>query len=1148
MSFGLKKFLVLTVFLWTSALAAQEAQSPLAGGKLRLASAGAVPDRYIVVLKEDRTDKRGRSLLTARSLAERERLITDLAVTHKAKVGRIWLRALPGFSARLTLDEARKLAADPRVLFVEQVAKAELSPAYTECTVSPHDAALGASVSGSNQLITCNDPTLSSCQDNWGLDRIDQANLGGGSPPALSGTYLLPSAGATVHAYLMDTGITLDHQEYLNASSQTRIGNGVNVAVDVLDPGTADLTDAVGNSHGTHTSAILGGVQYGVAKNVILHPVRITHGSTFDIDRIIDGIDWILENHPAGQPGVANLSANAASSNAFLNSTALALAARRLIQGGVTLVNSAGNHAEPVEEYAMLGGSFPSQVLVVGASTRLDKRWILPSGCTFNYCASNYGAGVDLFAPGERILSASNKPDDRACFLTGTSMAAPHATGTAAVLLAEFPNASPGTVEKALKRVAALNKLDASTLSGSPNRLLQILFPTSGQPVAGDLLFDTLVNTSLVLSTSELTGAGIDWGNGSLTFVSATQPAHGTVSVAGGTVTYAPTSAYTGADSFTYTVRTSGFVNDTGTIEIQVGGTALPPIAVSDGFAVKPGQAVTSTTSGLLTNDLNPSGGSLAFHRFLSLPAHGVLTEASGSWTYTPDTGFLGLDRFTYRVKNSSGLVDVGTVDVRVGDEFDDDLLRERFDDFNSVRDPGDPLNGVAVQAGSGTWSASSSAGFGTGILTNLQTVGFMGGLPFQPGSHTSSRSARLAAVIDSTATGWTGFGFSSSATGGYWSDGQVWIYLRPSGRLYVAANGTTHYLYDSVSAAPGFVSGWNYLELEYDWVDKTVRAWINGTALPIAVSDLDDLGFAPNIQYVGVHAHPGAGGYPSTQEVGIDDFHLTLFDLSTHLAQPENVNATYDTHNDKIRVTWDAVSGATLYKVYRLKPSSAAPKAGDADLLPQQVMGTTFDDHTVLPDTHYYYWVQAVNSAGQSPYSSATLGQRDTVTGQTSQTFTVNADATVKQDQPTTNFGSETSLGIRHTATGFGRFTFIRFDLSALGSSTRESATLEVRLVSPPDPGITIYKVSNMTWNESTVTWNNWGAGVTAVPLWKSWSLVNPTSGSGRLELDVTDAVDANGIVTIGIATDFDQAGIDLVSRENGAAAYHARLKVYYH
>ena len=84
---------------------------------------------------------------------------------------------------------------------------------------------------------------------------------------------------------------------------------------------------------------------------------------------------------------------------------------------------------------------------------------------------SNYGTAVDLFAPGESIVSAAIANDTAVTTMSGTSMASAHVSGAAALLVGNFPNAAPADVHSALIAAASTGVLTAVG-TGSPNRLL----------------------------------------------------------------------------------------------------------------------------------------------------------------------------------------------------------------------------------------------------------------------------------------------------------------------------------------------------------------------------------------------------------------------------------------------------------------------------------------------------------------------------------------------------------------------------------------------------------------------------------------------------------------------------------------------------
>lgn len=133
-------------------------------------------------------------------------------------------------------------------------------------------------------------------------------------------------------------------------------------------------------------------------------------------------------------------------------------------------------------------------------------------------------------------------------------------------------------------------------------------------------------------------------------------PAHGTAVVNGGTVIYTPDAGYVGADSFVYTVTNpAGSANATVTITVN----PLPPSAISHKTSTTTGQPVTITVV-----ESNPDQAVVAS---VSQPANGTATVSGTTRiVYTPRADFVGEDRFTYTVANSSG-ESTGTVTVVVG-------------------------------------------------------------------------------------------------------------------------------------------------------------------------------------------------------------------------------------------------------------------------------------------------------------------------------------------------------------------------------------------------------------------------------------------------------------------------------------------------
>jgi subtilisin family serine protease len=267
----------------------------------------------------------------------------------------------------------------------------------------------------------------------WSLDRIDQRSL------PLDTLYTYGAGGSDVHAYIIDTGIRTTHAEFSG-----RVGAGRDFVNNDSDPNDC-------NGHGTHVAGTVGGTTYGVAKQITLHGVRVLNcaGSGYTSD-VVAGIDWVTAN--AIKPAVANMSLGGGASSTL--DTAL----RNSVDAGIVYVVAAGNtnrdacSASPARE--------PSAI-AVGATGSSDRR------ASF----SNYGACLDLFAPGVGIVSAYYTGDTATATLSGTSMAAPHVAGVVARYLQGAPFASPAEVAAALMGDATTNVV-SDPGSGSPNRLL----------------------------------------------------------------------------------------------------------------------------------------------------------------------------------------------------------------------------------------------------------------------------------------------------------------------------------------------------------------------------------------------------------------------------------------------------------------------------------------------------------------------------------------------------------------------------------------------------------------------------------------------------------------------------------------------------
>ncbi|KAK1496383.1 alkaline serine protease Alp1 [Colletotrichum cuscutae] len=226
------------------------------------------------------------------------------------------------------------------------------------------------------------------------------------------------TAGEGTTAYVFDTGIRTSHSEF-----EGRASFGINgVTGSTVSPGSNSDTDG----HGTHVAATIVGKTYGVAKKAKVIDIKVFDGSMGSTSAILTGLNWAVNDittKGAQGKSVLNMSLSAKNVSALDNAVLAAY------NQGILTVVAAGNDNQPATDTspARLPESF-----TVGM-TRPDRGRV---NIIEGIYGSSYGPELDVFAPGQDIISASYSSDTGTATKTGTSMAAPLVAGLVCYLRA----------------------------------------------------------------------------------------------------------------------------------------------------------------------------------------------------------------------------------------------------------------------------------------------------------------------------------------------------------------------------------------------------------------------------------------------------------------------------------------------------------------------------------------------------------------------------------------------------------------------------------------------------------------------------------------------------------------------------------------
>jgi serine protease len=249
----------------------------------------------------------------------------------------------------------------------------------------------------------------------WGLARTNVRDYN--VSKTYTYDYSTGSTGAGVDAYVIDTGIYCENNDFVNK----KVGSctfGYSSVTNFF--GVVDETD--GNGHGTHVSGTIAGQTYGVAKEADLIAVKVmSDRGSGSSSNILSGIDWVISNvKKTKKPSVANLSIGGGFSQTEND------AIQSATDAGITMVVAAGNDDSDACEYSPASAA---SAITVGATGDDNARAYY----------SNYGKCLDVFGPGTDITSTWIDAVDATNTISGTSMASPHVCGVAAKILSQNP-------------------------------------------------------------------------------------------------------------------------------------------------------------------------------------------------------------------------------------------------------------------------------------------------------------------------------------------------------------------------------------------------------------------------------------------------------------------------------------------------------------------------------------------------------------------------------------------------------------------------------------------------------------------------------------------------------------------------------------
>ena len=276
----------------------------------------------------------------------------------------------------------------------------------------------------------------------WALGRL---NKGGCMTNA---SFVYPETTTPVRLYLIDTGVAHigswfgKNKNLKSFQSEVIYGDG--------DPETSSVVE-----HGTQMLSLIAGPETGAAVGTPIHVVNYniypgSNGSSTTIGRLQGALLAVLDDHDAN-PDLPSVLCIANSSSNPASDPVLKSLIDDVVDAGITVVVSAGNERKNAGSYIPSAYGVREGVICVGATGVDNQPWVGQNGK-----GTNFGAAVDLYAPGQNVRTVNPANPQSATYgsADGTSPASALTAAAALIQLSQNPTLTPAQVEAVLTGTA----------------------------------------------------------------------------------------------------------------------------------------------------------------------------------------------------------------------------------------------------------------------------------------------------------------------------------------------------------------------------------------------------------------------------------------------------------------------------------------------------------------------------------------------------------------------------------------------------------------------------------------------------------------------------------------------------------------------